>query len=67
MEASTDTAWVRETGVEVVDVDGRYVCFRTADEAVANQILAQALQRGTVTRFQPVVRNLHEIYKEMSK
>ncbi|MDO5066765.1 MAG: ATP-binding cassette domain-containing protein [Propionibacteriaceae bacterium] len=67
LQASTDTAWVRETGVEVVDVDGRYVCFRTADEAVANQILAQALQRGTVTRFQPVVRNLHEIYKEMSK
>lgn len=64
---SGDTGWVRDAGVNVVEFDGNYVKFRCPDETQANQVLADALQRGSVHRFGPVQRTLHEIYKELAQ
>lgn len=62
-----DTGWVRDAGVNVVEFDGNYVKFRCPDETQANRVLADALQRGSVQRFGPVQRTLHEIYKELAQ
>ena len=62
-----DTGWVRETNVNVIEFDGNYVKFQCADEAQANQVLAEALHRGGVQQFSRVRRNLHEIYKELAQ
>lgn len=63
----SDTGWVRDAGVNVVEFDGNYVKFRCPDETQANRVLADALQRGRVQRFGPVQRTLHEIYKELAQ
>ncbi|WP_196717338.1 ABC transporter ATP-binding protein [Actinomyces trachealis] len=67
METGSDTGWVGDTGTEVLEYDGGYVRFRAADVDAANRVLAEALQRGTVTVFRRVTRSLHETYKEMTK
>ena len=53
--------------VPVVEFDGGYVRFQAPDEETANRVLVAALERGTVSNFQRVTRNLHEIYKEMAQ
>ncbi len=63
----SDTGWVRDAGVNVVEFDGNYVKFRCPDDTQANRVLADALQRGRVQRFGPVQRTLHEIYKELAQ
>ncbi|MGK2348866.1 ABC transporter ATP-binding protein [Actinomyces sp. W5033] len=67
METGSDTGWVGDTGTEVLEYDGGYVRFRAHDAGAANRVLAEALQRGTVTVFRRVTRSLHETYKEMTK
>ncbi len=63
----SDTGWVRDAGVNVIEFDGNYVKFRCPDDTQANRVLADALQRGRVQRFGPVQRTLHEIYKELAQ
>jgi ABC-2 type transport system ATP-binding protein len=59
----TDAGWVRDVpGVTVVELDGPRVVFEGASRAV----LEQALQRGEVRSFAPVVPTLDEIFKEVS-
>lgn len=67
IETSGDTGWVRDCGVEVLEFDGGYAHFRADDTGLANQVLAAALARGSVTSFQRVTRTLHDIYKETTK
>ena len=67
IETSGDTGWVRDCGVEVQEFDGGYARFRADDPGRANQVLAAALARGSVTSFQRVTRTLHDIYKETTK
>ena len=67
IETSGDTGWVRDCGVEVLEFDGGYARFRADDPGRANQVLAAALARGSVTSFQRVTRTLHDIYKETTK
>ena len=67
METGSDCGWVGDTGTEVLEYDGGYVRFRAYDAGAANRVLAEALQRGTVTVFRRVTRSLHETYKEMTK
>ena len=67
IETSGDTGWVRDCGVEVQEFDGGYARFRADDPGRANQVLAAALARGTVTSFHRVTRTLHDIYKETTK
>ncbi|ANZ40016.1 ABC transporter ATP-binding protein [Lentzea guizhouensis] len=59
----TDAGWVRDVpGAGVVELDGPRVVFEGASRAV----LEQALQRGEVRSFAPVVPTLDEIFKEVS-
>ncbi|KOV80854.1 ABC transporter ATP-binding protein [Nocardia sp. NRRL S-836] len=59
----TDAGWVRDVpGATVVELDGPRVVFEGASRAV----LEQALQRGEVRSFAPVVPTLDEIFKEVS-
>ena len=64
----SDTGWVRGVpGVEVLSFDGGHVRFRATSEPVAHQVLADAVDRGTVHRFGPVTRTLHEIFTEVTR
>jgi ABC-2 type transport system ATP-binding protein len=59
----TDAGWVRDVpGVSVVELDGPRVVF----EGASRVVLEQALQRGEVRSFAPVVPTLDEIFKEVS-
>ena len=65
LQAGTDSGWVREVpGVVVDELAGEQVLF-TADEALAQQILAQAVARGPVRSFGPVQRSLGEIFRNV--
>jgi ABC-2 type transport system ATP-binding protein len=65
-----DAGWVRDRpGVEVVELDGARVLFDVdgADDpaAVANRVLQEAVRRGNVRGFAPVVPSLAEIFREV--
>lgn len=73
----SDAGWVRDVaGVRIVDLDGPRVVFELDDagdaaEAAApsgapqQDVLNQAVQKGEVLRFAPVVPSLAEIFKEV--
>lgn len=62
-----DAGWVRGvTDVEVIDLDGNTAIFQPGDEQAAQRVLAEAVQRGTVSDFSPVIPTLSEIYREVS-
>ncbi|MDY6056170.1 ABC transporter ATP-binding protein [Micrococcus sp.] len=64
----TDTGWVRGMPeVKVLTFDGGRVCFQAASEAAAHAVLAEAVVRGTVHRFGPLTRTLHEIFTEVTR
>ncbi len=50
--------------MEVLAFDGGRVRFRAASDATAHAVLTEAVARGTVHRFGPVTRTLHEIFTE---
>jgi ABC-2 type transport system ATP-binding protein len=57
-----DAGWVRDVpGVTIVDLDGPRAVF----EAEPQQVLAEAVKRGEVRSFTPVVPTLDEIFKEV--
>lgn len=65
---ASDTGWVRSApGVEVLSFDGGRVRFRASSEAAAQAVLTDAVGRGTVHRFGPVTRTLHEIFTEVTR
>ncbi len=65
LRAGTDLGWVRDVpGVHVVELAGAEVLFE-ADEATAQRVLSQALERGTVREFAPVRPRLAEIFREV--
>ncbi|NUT46459.1 MAG: ATP-binding cassette domain-containing protein [Saccharothrix sp.] len=63
---ASDAGWVRDVpGVRVVDVDGPRVVFEPDGVADVDQVvLADALRRGPVRGFTPVVPTLDEIFRE---
>ncbi|MBW8172792.1 ATP-binding cassette domain-containing protein [Ornithinimicrobium sp. Arc0846-15] len=62
-----DAGWVRAVSdVEVIDLDGNTAIFQPGDEQSAQRVLAEAVQRGTVSDFSPVIPTLSEIYREVS-
>lgn len=68
LDAAADTGWVREApGVEVLAFDGGRVRFRAASDTTAHAVLTEAVARGTVHRFGPVTRTLHEIFTEVTR
>ncbi|HMR48521.1 MAG TPA: ATP-binding cassette domain-containing protein [Arachnia sp.] len=66
--AAADLGWLRgEAGVTVVDIDGPRAQVEFADEAVAQRILAEALARGPVHSFGPIIRPLSDFYREVTR
>jgi ABC-2 type transport system ATP-binding protein len=60
-----DAGWLRDfPGIHVVDVDGPRATFELLDNAVEQPLLREALQRGGVREFSPVVPTLSELYRE---
>jgi ABC-2 type transport system ATP-binding protein len=61
-----DAGWVRGVrGLQVVDVDGPSALFEPASPGAEQALLREALARGDVREFAPVVPALSEIYQEV--
>lgn len=61
-----DLGWVRDVpGVEVADVDGGTALFSVLDPGADQRVLAEALRRGPVRSFTPVVPPLSEVFREV--
>ena len=57
-----DAGWIRDVpGVTILDLDGPRAVF----EAEPQQVLAEAVTRGEVRSFTPVVPTLDEIFREV--
>ncbi|WP_120003818.1 ABC transporter ATP-binding protein [Nesterenkonia muleiensis] len=66
LTSETDLTWVRSRpGVEVDEAAPAKVLFR-AEPPAAQSLLAEAVQRGTVQSFRPVLPNLSEIFREFT-
>ncbi|MHA7860893.1 ABC transporter ATP-binding protein [Tessaracoccus sp. Y36] len=66
--AGADLGWLRhEGGVTVIDLDGPQAEVAFADDSVAQRVLAEAISRGSVHSFGPIVRPLSEYYREVSR
>jgi ABC-2 type transport system ATP-binding protein len=62
-----DAGWVRGVrGVHVVDVDGPTAVLEFEDDGARRVVLSEALARGTVNEFAPIVPPLSELYKEVA-
>ncbi len=62
-----DAAWVRQfAGVTVVALDGATVILELADEALRESLLTEALRRGQLAEFSPVVPTLADTYREVT-
>ncbi|MEU7872366.1 ATP-binding cassette domain-containing protein [Dactylosporangium sp. NPDC049140] len=63
-----DTGWLRDhPGVTVVDLDGDRAVFDLAETADDQVVLREALARGPVRVFGPVVPSLAEIFREVTR
>ena len=61
-----DAGWIRDVkGITVDDFSAHRVLFRGEDEA-AQGVLAEAMRRGPVRSFTPVLPNLSEIFKDVA-
>ena len=67
LRMSTDVGWVRDAQVSVLDVAGDTAILDLADQAEADRLLGEALNRGSVVEFAELVPSLSEIYREVSK
>ena len=66
--ADADLGWLRSRpGVVVIDVDGPKAEVEFADDSVAQHVLAEALSRGPVRSFGPIVRPLSDYYREVTR
>lgn len=62
-----DAGWLREClGVTVIDVAGPEAVVEFHDDAAAQKVLEQAVDRGRLREFTPIVPTLSEIYREVS-
>jgi len=63
---SADAGWVRDLpGVRIVELDGPRAVFEVSSPDGEQAVLADALGRGAVRAFSPVVPTLDEIFKEV--
>ncbi|WP_432968609.1 ABC transporter ATP-binding protein [Dactylosporangium sp. CA-233914] len=63
-----DAGWLRDqAGVTVVDLDGDRAVFDLAETADDQVVLREALARGPVRSFGPVVPSLAEIFREVTQ
>ncbi|WP_058235775.1 ABC transporter ATP-binding protein [Devriesea agamarum] len=65
LHTNSDTGWIRGMNVQVTEFDGGYARFSAESPEKAETVLREALNRGTVTKFSPVTRSLHEIFQEV--
>ncbi|GGC00295.1 ABC transporter ATP-binding protein [Cellulomonas carbonis] len=66
IDSAGDVGWLRGVpGVEVLDFDGGWAVFTTADDAVAQGVLRRALDSAPVASFAPVRSTLAEIFREV--
>lgn len=64
----SDAGWVRDLpGVSIVDLDGARVVIELADPDTDQAVLREALARGPVRTFGPVVPTLAEIFREVTQ
>ena len=56
-----------DPGVVVIDVDGPKAEVEFADDSVGQHVLAEALSRGPVRSFGPIVRPLSDYYREVTR
>ena len=62
-----DAGWVRAVrGLHVVDVDGPVALLEIADPGAEQALLRDALSRGEIREFAPVVPALSELYREVA-
>lgn len=62
-----DAGWVRGTpGVNALDVDGSSALIELDDPEAGRHLLREALSRGAIREFAPVVPSLTELYKEVA-
>ncbi len=65
LTASTDLGWLRGLrGVEVIDLDGTTAVLQFTEPGADQAVLAEAMRRGDVAEFGPIVPSLSEIYRE---
>ncbi|MDO5735196.1 MAG: ATP-binding cassette domain-containing protein [Propionibacteriaceae bacterium] len=63
-----DLGWLRShPGVQILDFDGVEASVVFSDVSVEQAVLREALQRGPVRAFGPVVRPLSDIYREITR
>ena len=68
IEAGADLGWLRGTpGVTVIDLDGPEAVVAFADEQSTQATLAEAMRRGPVHSFGPIVRPLSDYYREVTR
>ena len=68
IQAGADLGWLRgEPGVTVIDLDGPNADVAFADEGVAQRVLSDAMGRGSVHSFGPIVRPLSDYYREVTR
>ena len=62
-----DAGWVRDApGVSTLDVDGSSALIELDDPEAGRHLLREALSRGQIREFSPVVPSLTELYKEVA-
>ena len=64
---SGDAGWTRDLpGIHVADVEGSSAVVEILTPGAERDLLAQALSRGTVHAYAPIVPPLSEIYREVT-
>lgn len=64
--AGGDTGWVRDLpGLDVQDVDGPTALFAVREDGAEQRVLTEAVRRGPVTEFAPVVPALSDVFREV--
>ena len=64
---SGDAGWTRDVpGIHVADVEGRRAVLEILGPGADRVLLEEALRRGSVEEFAPIVPPLSEIYREVT-
>lgn len=64
---SGDAGWTRDVpGIHVADVEGRRAVLEILTPGAERGLLEEALRRGSVEEFAPIVPPLSEIYREVT-
>ena len=66
LELDADAGWVRDVpGLSVQDVDGSRAIFEVVQAGAEQELLRQAVRRGAVHSFAPLVPALSDVFKEV--